>query len=156
MGNLRVKDHIVLFDDADEVIIEAYQWHLHISGTNKYARGYLRGSGGKKQIYMHRLLAKPALGEEVDHRNGSGLDNRRENLRCCNRSQNNANRKFIASSTGVKGVHFESYTGKWRAEIQLNGKRYRLGRFETQDAAAEAYRTAALKLFGEFTSHHAS
>lgn len=84
--------------------------------------------------------------------NGNGLDNRRSNIRVCSRSQNNANRHTAVSQTGLKGVHFEAFTGRWRAEIQKDRRRYKLGRFDTQAEAAEAYRTKALELFGAYAN----
>lgn len=49
---------------------------------------------------------------------------------------------------GVKGVYMER--GLCRAEIRCNGKRKKLGRFATVEAAAAAYEAAAADAFGEF------
>lgn len=104
---------------------------------------------------MHRILMKAKRGDEIDHINGNGLDNRRKNLRFCTRTQNNANRHKVQSKTSYhKGVHFESYTNKWRAEIVKNGTRYRLGRFSNIQDAINAYNSFAKQLFGDFASNH--
>lgn len=150
MGQLQIKDQIVLFDDADADVVGAYQWHLHPTGRSTYARGFQRGARSSGLVYLHRLLTNASKGQDVDHENGDGLDNRRRNLRVCSRTQNNANRHVSSSATGVKGVHFESFTGRWRAEIQHNRKRIKLGRFDTQEAAAMAYQNKAAELFGRF------
>ena len=49
-----------------------------------------------------------------------------------------------------KGVCLESQTKKWRAQIVLDGKTRRLGRFSNEIAAAQAYDEAARELFGEY------
>ena len=38
-----------------------------------------------------------------------------------------------------RGVHYHKRSGKWRAQIQLNGKRVSIGSFATQEEAARAY-----------------
>lgn len=97
-------------------------------------------------------MGEPA-GLDIDHVNGSGLDNRRANLRACTRSENNANRHRAQSKTSrVKGVHLEKQTGRWRAEIHWQGRRYTLGRFAALEDAAEAYRAKAEELFGAFAN----
>lgn len=44
-----------------------------------------------------------------------------------------------------RGVHWCSSKQLWRAEIEVNGTRHRLGRHESMSAAAEAYDAAAVK-----------
>jgi hypothetical protein len=100
---------------------------------------------------MHRFILDAQPGEIADHRSGKGWDNRRQNLRLCSPTENSANRHFLQSKTSdYKGVHLEAQTGRWRAEITAYGKRYRLGRFKTQDEAAKAYAEKADQVFGEF------
>jgi len=102
---------------------------------------------------MHRIITGAAKGLDVDHKNGNGLDNRLCNLRVCERSQNNANRKRVQSKTSrFKGVHFENCTQRWRAELTINGKRIRLGRFPSEEQAVAAYMKAANEHFGEYAS----
>ena len=152
MGQLQIKDRVVLFDDADEELIRSYRWNLHLTPTVTYARGYPFGQRAGGLTYMHRLLTKAERGRDVDHINHDGLYNRRSNLRVCSRSQNIANRHVAASATGIKGVHFEAQTGRWRAELAYEGKRYRLGRFDTLQGAADAYNRKALEVCGEFAN----
>lgn len=152
MGQLTISGQIVLFDDIDSAVIEGGQWHLHPAGKATYARGYVKGRRSDGLRYMHRCLTGAAKGKDVDHINGNGLDNRRENLRVCDRSQNSANRHAVMSAHGIKGVHFENYTGRWRAEIQWRRKRYKLGRFDTAEEAAAAYAAKAHELFKEFAN----
>jgi|GEM_PF-1766422 len=48
--------------------------------------------------------------------------------------------------SNYKGVYWEERSGKWRAEIVINGKRTPLGRHKDEEVAAEAYATMAKKL----------
>lgn len=151
MVTLLIKSCEVQFDDADAELLSGWRWHIHRAGTNSYVRG--SKAGHKGQVYMHRLLTSAPKQFDVDHINGDGLDNRRENLRLCTRSENNANRHRIQSKTSpVKGVHFETCTGRWRAEVHWQGKRHTLGRFDHLEDAAEAYAAKAAELFGSFAN----
>lgn len=144
---------IVRFDDADAALVLSYRWHAHPAGKTVYARGYTGKRRAAPLVYMHRLLMAPKATQEVDHRSGDGLDNRRGNLRLCTRGQNNANRHILQTKTSNhKGVHFEQWSSRWRAEVNHEGKRYTLGRFDSEESAAAAYREAATRLFGEFAN----
>lgn len=76
------------------------------------------------------------------------MDNRRENLRPCTRSQNMANRRPLRGRDMPKGV--SRYRDKYRADIRQGGRVRYLGVFTTPEAAALAYREAALEVHGEF------
>jgi hypothetical protein len=86
----------------------------------------------------------------IDHRDGDPKNNRLSNLRRATQSQNCANRRLARNNTsGFKGVSRRA-SGKWLAYISKNGRKRCLGRFETPEAAHEAYMAAAHKLFGKF------
>ena len=61
-------------------ILNIHKWHL--SWTKGYER-YAMRTEKRKAIYMHLEIMSVPDGMEVDHINGNGLDNRRENLRLC-------------------------------------------------------------------------
>jgi len=90
--------------------------------------------------------------DDVDHRNGVGLDNRRKNLRHSDHSRNGANSLRSHNSTGLKGVIAtpRNKTNPWRAEVRRNGVACHLGYFPTAQAAARAYQAKAIELYGEF------
>src|SRR3546814_3106867 len=100
-------------------------------------------------LMMHRLIMNAPRGVEVDHINGNGLDNRRENLRLASTSQNQMNRKRTRSACGFKGVTFNKGCGKWQAQIKRAGKNIYLGLHETPERASAAYKGAAKILFGD-------
>lgn len=100
---------------------------------------------------MHRLLMTSPTGTMVDHINGNGLDNRKENLRVVTNSQNLMNRgKNKNNTSGYKGVLWDKVRNKWIALIGFNNKNIYLGRFFTKNEAAFAYNAKAEELFGEF------
>lgn len=74
--------------------------------------GYLVSSyfycGVRRFVRFHRLVMHAKPGQFVDHINKNKADNRKENLRCCQRSENDRNRSlYITNTSGVSGVFFE-------------------------------------------------
>ncbi len=141
---------IVSVDDID--LVSRYRWSASVRKNRVYAVAY--AGGGRlhtKLIYMHRLIAGAPAGQDVDHINGNGLDNRRVNLRCASRSENNAKQRPIrASKSGHKGVWMNGNRfKKWTAEITKDGEAHR-ATFYDEKAAAEWYDQMAIKLFGQF------
>lgn len=87
----------------------------------------------------------------IDHINRNPHDNRIENLREANLSQNNWNSRLNRNNkSGVKGVFWNSNENKWVARCYVNGKQYHLGYFLVlNDAkyAVEKFRTENHKEF---------
>ncbi len=140
------RGYIAIVSDEDYERVSKYAWTIL---QNKYAHR----TPNKENPYgrMHRFILQAPPNVCVDHINGNGLDNRRENLRFCNQSQNLSNvGKRSNNKSGYKGVTFESQTSKWRASITVNYRTKHLGRFNSPEEAAHAYDKAALELHGKF------
>ena len=149
-----------LVDRADLKKMEGYKWAkiTPVDGQRRlnlisYAATQ-RYRGGKKHIFLHRHLLDAPDGMFVDHKNGNGLDNRRKNIRLCDRFQNQWNspkkRGYAGKPcvTKYKGVFIRrGYIG---CEIMRRGKLYRLGYFPTQEKARDVYQAKAKELDGEF------
>ena len=154
------KGYEAIIDAADAPLVENYHWHamvrLHPNGTIRtvYAVRSERAEGKKWLThYMHRVVAGTPHDMDTDHRDGNGLDNRRENLRNASRAQNVRNQRIRTSNTsGVKGVTWNKAKGKWVAFICVNGKKRYLGQFISLEDASSAYRAASKDLHGEFST----
>lgn len=124
------------------------------AGITVKGRRYVDING--RRYAAHRLAWFFMTGKwpvEVDHENRDPLDNRWANLREATRSQNNFNVGLKRHNTsGIKGVSWDKSRLRWKAQISINSKHLCLGRFETKEAAAAAYQTAAQQHFGEFAS----
>ena len=123
---------------------------------SKHITGYLIAQIERKNYLVHRLVWFHYYGEmpkqNIDHINGIKTDNRIENLRYADYSQNGANRKVSKNnSIGLKGVGRNG--NKYQAVIQKNGKSFYLGIFNTKEEASRKYINAAIELFGEFASN---
>jgi hypothetical protein len=104
---------------------------------------------------MHRLILGLAPEDgEVDHRNGNGLDNRRDNLRVATQSQNAKNRRVSSiNKSGVSGVFWHNGKQRWIARIQVDRKRIERA-FHKKEDAINARHDAAKKHFGDFAPCH--
>ena len=135
-------------DDEDFEKINFCKWNFNYG----YADGNKRVDGTFKHIKMHRVILGAMEGEYVDHINHDTLDNRKENLRICSASQNQANSLLGKNNTtGYKGVYYTPGTSNpYMAKICKNRKHIHLGCFKTIEEAALAYNKNAIDLYGEF------
>lgn len=146
-----ISGHVVLFDEIDSHVFLSERFYIETSVKSGKARNVAKRS--KNNQLLHRLILNAPPGVQVDHENGDPLDNRRSNLRLCNRYQNAMNRgPSRYNKIGLKGVtkHPTKSGGNYRAQIRSNGSWLSLGRFKTAEEAARAYDAAALIHHGEF------
>lgn len=150
-----------LIDRSDADIVREYDkhgWYVPTSGGWKgYAVVVIRLRDGKrKAIVMHRLIMGAKRGQHVDHINGNPLDNRRSNLRFCDKAGNSQNIRSSKNQKngGYKGVFPMGL--RWRAQIGITRggqlTQIHLGCFADPKDAARAYDVAARKLFGRFAA----
>jgi hypothetical protein len=139
--------HFAIIDDEDHQRVSQYKW--------TYDKGYVvrkeTTSEGCRKILLHRFITSAPHGSDVDHQNGNPLDNTKQNLRICTRSQNSMNRGPVPKSTSkYKGVFWHKRDLRWIAKITVKGKQTELGRTTDETEAAKLYDRAALIHFGEF------
>ncbi|MCP4599218.1 MAG: hypothetical protein GY847_01550 [Proteobacteria bacterium] len=128
-----------LIDTEDLRKIQGRKWH-------KGGPGYVMSNPGWR---LHRCIMDAGPTDEIDHRNGNRLDNRKENLRVATRSQNMANTILRKNNTvGLKGVYPNKK--RWMARITVNYEYLHLGTFDTPEQAGRVYDEAAINHFGEF------
>jgi len=113
--------------------------------TCNYFRGASAYRGVQKTLFAHRVAfflyhgLYPQWPNSVDHINRDGCDNRIENLREVTAKEQSANTGLSkANTSGVKGVSFLKGRNKWRASINLEGKKVNLGTFNTLQEAVTA------------------
>jgi hypothetical protein len=64
------------------------------------------------------------LPKEIDHINCNKLDNRIENLREVNRTQNRYNiNSYKNNTSGIKGVSWKADLRKWQVSVNVDGNR---------------------------------
>jgi hypothetical protein len=144
---------VAIVDDEFYEELNKRKWQAKDYKIGYYATRGDRCSGRMVTTLMHRLVMEIAgapLGRCIDHINRNTLDNRLENLRSCDHSQNKCNAgPRIDNKSGFKGVS-QRLSGMYRAVIQFRGKQQSVGDFASAEEAARAYDTAARKLHGEF------
>jgi len=105
----------------------------------------------KKTILMHRQIMEAAKGTLIDHKNGNGLDNTKENLRFASYAENQHNRRNEPyGKSKYRGIVGREKIKAWQAKIGAKGKYYHLGYFKEEKEAALAFDKGALKYHGEF------
>jgi len=107
----------------------------------RYASGYIYLKIDYKAYRAHRiiwLMHKGILPKQIDHINGIKEDNRIENLRECDNSTNQRNKRATGSSKYM-GVHLEKVTGRWLTTTTVCKKKIMIGKFANEKSAAIAY-----------------
>lgn len=114
--------------------------------NDNYKRIGLSKQNKQKHIYIHQLVAMAFLNHKpdgtqklvVDHINNNKLDNRLENLQVIT-NRENSRRVQGSYTSNYKGVSWDKSKNKWVAQIQINGKRCFLGRFDNELEASQVY-----------------
>jgi hypothetical protein len=145
--------------DEDCEFLSQWKWRARMDGNAWYAMRkqhveYVNGKQIQKTILMHRLVLSRKLECEdfglVDHIDGDGLNNCRENLRSATRKENGENRKNANknnNSSGIRGVSFNKKAKKWVAHVSHNGRYIHVGSFSDIHAAEQAVIAARNTLF---------
>ena len=141
----------VKVDAEDFERVMEHDWNL------SYITGYYYVSTRikNKTIYLSRYLMgviNNGKNTVVDHINHDTLDNRKANLRVCDRWENLRNcgpDNKETKTSQYKGVSWDKFNRRWRAQL-FHKRPVSLGRFIYEKDAAVAYDKAAKKHFGEF------
>jgi hypothetical protein len=140
---LLTKNYITVVSIVDAHFLRERAWS---ASENKKKRSVYAVAHKMK---LHRRILD--IDEPIDHENGSGLDNRRENLRPATNQQNGQNaRPRLGGTSKYKGVCWVTSEQVWMAYIRIDGKHTLLGRYHNEIFAAEKYDEAALQHFGPY------
>jgi hypothetical protein len=124
----------VLIDEEDwDQITSVGSWYIRKLGSDYNPKWYAEKKLTLNQIkrlkeqypdihiaksgsmMIHQLIMMTKKGQDVDHINHDGLDNRRENLRICTRSENVCNKRPRGDRrSGYKGVYARPQNYKQR------------------------------------------
>ena len=121
-----------MVDDEDFELVSRYRWSVSENKRRARSIAYAqtagcRADGRPTTVGMHKMITGYP---QTDHRNGDGLDNRRENLRAATTQQNIANsRPHQGCSSQFKGVSWDASHGLWLARIRVNYRERNLGRY---------------------------
>jgi hypothetical protein len=141
-------------DDADYEALSQHKWCAEKKGRTYYAvRGRKRNErqSGRGNIKMHMVIAGTPPGHDTDHVDGNGLNNQRRNLRVVSHAHNlhNTTRKQHGCTSRFRGISWSARERRWRAAVQVDGRRIELGYFKCEFEAAAAYDAAGIANFGE-------
>lgn len=122
------KGYEAMIDASDVGLVEGYSWQAFVRRRKDggyfpiYAMAYsLKNDGPRRRLLMHRVINPTPQGMVVDHINGDGLDNRRQNLRTVTQNQNMRNRR-IRDDGAAYGVH-QYEKGRWAIHWKMMGFR---------------------------------
>lgn len=162
-----ILDRYMDYDPETGILRCREQWFCRIPPGSvlghKHSKGYTYVCFRRRYYLLHRLAYRIMTGEdpgtfEVDHRDGNSQNNKWENLRFSDRSQNLRNGKLSTrNQSGVKGVSFDRWKGKWVARLcrRVDGKHTELWKkcFNSLEEGAEAIRVERVRLHQEFARH---
>lgn len=144
------KGYKAIIDEDDYARVSQHKWRVTIRKTVIYAGRGWREDGKQRHEYLHRFIVGAKPGDEIDHRDGNGLNCSKQNLRSVSHAQNAMNRGRFS-----QGVSFHRRMNKWQAYITLDGRHVHLGVYATRDEAVSAREAAVEKHFGEMDTRKA-
>lgn len=124
-------------DDDDFEKVSQYKWNINRSSNPHSTYAFTR-TGGQK-IHLHRLIM--GLGDYktdkriINHKDGNGLNNKKENLEICDTLYNS--QSFKRHNTNVGMVYYDTSmkrVKRWRAHIVICKKSVQK-RFATKEEA---------------------
>lgn len=124
-------------DDEDYEYLSQFKWYAEKHRKTFYAAR--TAYNPKRTIRMHVEILGSKEGYEIDHKDGDGLRNTRDNLRHVTVRQNQQNRKNINKSSVYPGVCKVRDLNKWCSTICIDGKNKRLGNHNSEREAFNQY-----------------
>lgn len=138
-GSRTVEPLYAEVDEDDYEKVNNYKWGINIQSSNHTQYAHTRTGGCK--LHLHRFIMglKDYKDDKriVNHKDGNGLNNKKENLEICDHSYNsqsfrciNKNKGFVYYDTSMKRLK------RWKAQITINKITYQQ-RFETEEDAKQ-------------------
>lgn len=153
--HIQLKHGTATVDEQDFDKIKDYKWSSIFCGKAKAP--YAVSSHFGKIVYMHRIVVDAKSDQFVDHIDGNGLNNSRDNLRFATTSQNNMNQSKRSDNTsGHKGISWCPDREKYQVYINIDRKRKSLGRYKTLEEAIYVRDQAVKAHYGEYARDNSS
>lgn len=132
-----------MVDDEDYERVNRHFWYV-MNGDS--GASVLTSIDGKERTLGQYILEDIPQGKVVIRLNTKRFDFTKRNLRVIKPREINHYRKGVRNSTSkYKGVSFEKFTGKWKAQLVVNGVKVISKRFNSEEEAALAYNEAVKK-----------
>ncbi len=125
---------LIDIEDIDKV--KEYYWNVRIDKRHPNCTLYVESRSNKKRIHLHRVITNCPQNMVVDHIDGNGLNNKKDNLRVCTQAVNCAN-KLMSNGKYKMGVSYDGRRKLRKYNAYFRGKY--LGSFLTENEAHKAY-----------------
>lgn len=137
--------------DAIDAGLSEFSWCRYGKG---YAARNVWDKAAHHMVRLHREILGLAQGDprQGDHINGDRLDCRRANLRIVGSAGNGQNVPSQKGTSRYRGVTWDKERGKWLAQVKKDRRNNFLGRFDSEEIAAEvasAFRLAHMPYTNE-------
>lgn len=123
--------------------------HAGTKRKDGYLAIYFTYNGVRTSYKIHRIIyamhhkTEIPNGVLIDHIDRDKANNKIENLRLVNYTQNLANKVVYRNNTsGQTGVEFIKPTGRWRVVIQINNRNFSFGHYDTFEDAVRVRKEA--------------
>ncbi len=128
--------------------------HINWSAANGYAYAQSRLNGKGKNERMNRIIMDENNPEIlIDHKDRNKLNNQKENLRRCNKSQNALNSpRYKGNLIGITVIARKNGKTAHHVRRKYMNKKYSLGTYYTLKEAIRVSNNFATKHFGEWAN----
>lgn len=144
-GQRTVNPVFAEIDEEDVERVSAYQWSKNTQSSPHTI--YAQTITGGKKLHLHRFIM--GLGDYqddkriIDHKDGNGLNNKKENLTICDIQYNSQSIRRHHGNRGIGCVYFDTSmkrVKRWKACYTVNGVRHQK-RFLTEQEAKDWIQT---------------
>lgn len=143
-------ENFCLIDIEDLERVLQYYWCQTSSGY--WETSFTTPEEATRRIKLHKFLTNTNSKIMVDHKNRKKYDNRKNNLRVCNKYENARNSSVAINNTsGFTGVSYNQSRKRWKAAIRYKDtKEIFLGWYINKEDAIKARLKAEAKYYKEF------
>ena len=128
------KTEWAMVDDDDFELVSQYKWCILKRLNTIYAVTHI----ARKSLYLHRFLLGLDFGDKrvVNHKDGNGLNNQRDNIEICSQLYNTQSINKVNSNKGYIYLYKNRISNPYCASIQINKIRHR-AYFATEEEAKQ-------------------